>query len=73
MKFDSIGGPMDFSAPVTASPTPGQGHVHPNVYKSPVCAGQWVKGTKYMFDYVVVDNTAAPNVPVERKLQPIGA
>jgi len=73
MKFDSLGGPMDSSAPVTAAPTPGQGHVHPNVYKSPVCAGQWVKGTKYMFDYVVVDNTAAPNVPVDRKLQPIGA
>jgi branched-chain amino acid transport system substrate-binding protein len=73
MKFDSLGGPIDFTAPVTPEPKPGQSRVHPNVYKSPVCAGQWVKGTKYMFDFVVVDNTAAPNVPVERKLQPIGA
>ena len=73
MKFDSIGGSMDFSAPVTAQPTPGQGHVHPNVYKSPVCAGQWVKGTKYQFDYKIVDNTAAPDVPIDQPLQAIGA
>lgn len=65
MKFTSIGGDMDFSAPVPATTTVGQNHVHPNVYKSPACAGQWVKGTTNQYDYVVVNNTAAPMVLVE--------
>jgi len=73
MKFASIGGPIDFTAPVTAQPTPGIGHVHPNVYKCPAVAGQWVKGTKFKYDVVVVDNTAAPDLPIEAPLTPIPA
>jgi branched-chain amino acid transport system substrate-binding protein len=73
MKFDSIGGSIDFTAPVTAQPVVGPSHVNAAVYKSPVCAGQWVKGTTYPFDFVVVNNTAAPMIPVQRQLEPIPA
>jgi hypothetical protein len=68
MKVNTIGGLIDFSAPVTAKPTPGPGHVHPNVYKSPLLAAQWDKGTKHKYELVAVDNTACPDLPVKRKL-----
>ena len=74
MKFDTMVGPIDFSAPViTASPVPvGPGHVADHVYKSPCMAGQWVKGTTYPFNFVGVANVAAPNIPVDAQLVPIG-
>jgi branched-chain amino acid transport system substrate-binding protein len=72
MKFTSIGGDMDFSAPVaTDMNKPGQSHVHPNVYKSPACAGQWIQGTNYPYDYVVVSNAAAPMVSVGAQQIPV--
>jgi branched-chain amino acid transport system substrate-binding protein len=73
MKLDTIGGSIDFTAAVTAQPTPGLNHVHPNVYKSAIMAGQWVKGTKYKFDYLSVDNTNYPSISATGKLAAIAS
>ncbi len=35
----------------------------PNVAKTPLVGGQWVKGTKYPFDLVITSNASAPNIP----------
>jgi branched-chain amino acid transport system substrate-binding protein len=69
MKLDTIGGHIDFSAPVTPQPTPGPGHVHPNCYKSIIMGTQWIKGAKAgTVDLVTVDNTSCPDVPTNAKL-----
>ena len=65
IKMDTIEGPVDFTLPVkdgTARPVP-------NVYKPPICLGQWVKGSdigsKWPYDLVLVNNAAAPMIPVQ--------
>jgi branched-chain amino acid transport system substrate-binding protein len=40
----------------------GSGPV-PNVAKTPLVGGQWVKGTAHPFDLVITSNTAASNIP----------
>ena len=35
----------------------------PNVCTTPVAGGQWVKGTKYPYDLVVVNNSQATEGP----------
>jgi len=71
MKFEGMCGLVDFSAPIE-DPIPGPRRVHEHVYKEPVMAGQWVKGTHgNAFDYVSVSNVAAPNIPVDAELLPI--
>lgn len=62
MKYDSIAGPIDF--------TPGGGPF-PNTAQTPLAIGQWRKGTKYPLDLQVVANSAAPQVPIQSKPQPI--
>jgi branched-chain amino acid transport system substrate-binding protein len=55
-KLDTIVGTVDWSAgPV------------PNVAKTPLVGGQWVKGAKYPFDLVITSNTLAPNIPTGGK------
>ena len=42
-----------------------------NVVATPILGGQWVKGTgKYPLDFVLVENSSDPNVPVAAKLIP---
>jgi branched-chain amino acid transport system substrate-binding protein len=41
----------------------------PNVCTTPITGGQWVKGTKYPYDLVVVNNSQAPEVPTQGELQ----
>ena len=48
----------------------GKGPVK-NVAKTPLVGGQWVKGKKYKYDLVVVNNQTAPNIPATGKLKPI--
>jgi branched-chain amino acid transport system substrate-binding protein len=60
-KLDTIVGPVGW----------GQGPV-PNVTKTPLVGGQWVKGKEFRFDMVIVTNRAAPAVPTSGKLRPIG-
>lgn len=35
----------------------------PNVAKTPLVGGQWVKGAKYPFELVITSNSNAPNIP----------
>jgi len=42
-----------------------------NVCKTPLVAGQWVKGDKWKYDLIVVANTEAPEIPVKAKPIPI--
>jgi branched-chain amino acid transport system substrate-binding protein len=42
-----------------------------NVCKTPLVAGQWVKGDKWPFDLIVVANTEAGDIPVKAKPIPI--
>jgi len=44
----------------------------PNVTKTPLVGGQWVRGKEFRFDVVVVSNQAASSIPVSGKLRPIG-
>ncbi|WP_158243179.1 ABC transporter substrate-binding protein [Acidimangrovimonas sediminis] len=62
MKYASIAGPIDF--------TPGGGPF-PNTAETPLAIGQWRKGDKFPLDLKVVANSAAPQVPVQTKPQPI--
>ncbi len=43
----------------------------PNVCTTPITGGQWVKGEKYPYDLVVVNNSQATEVPVQAELQPL--
>ena len=49
----------------------GKGPVK-NVAKTPLVGGQWVKGKKYKYDLVIVNNQTAPNIPTGGKLKLIG-
>ena len=40
-----------------------------NVSKTPLVLGQWVKGKKHRYELVIVNNHAAPEIPVGGKLQ----
>jgi len=42
-----------------------------NVSKTPLVLGQWVKGKKYKYELVIVNNQEAPNIPVGGKLKPM--
>jgi branched-chain amino acid transport system substrate-binding protein len=42
-----------------------------NVAKTPLVGGQWVKGKKYKYDLVIVNNETAPNIPTQAKLKPL--
>jgi branched-chain amino acid transport system substrate-binding protein len=67
-KIDTIGGPIDFTAPVVWGKV-GPGHAHANVYKTPVVGGQWIKGTTYPYELAICSNAAASIVPTTAKVQ----
>jgi branched-chain amino acid transport system substrate-binding protein len=48
----------------------GKGPV-PNVAKTPLVGGQWVKGKKYKYDLVIVNNQTAKHIPARAKLKPL--
>lgn len=43
----------------------------PNVTKTPLVGGQWVRGKDGRFDIVIVSNRSAPNIPTGGKLRPL--
>lgn len=51
-QMDTIVGPISWAN----GPTP-------NVAKTPLVGGQWVKGTDFPFDLVITTNQTAPNIP----------
>ncbi len=76
-KLDTIGGLIDFTAPVSPPGPPwttGPQRVHENVYKTPLVGGQWRKGTTYPFELTIVTDAGAKGVgiPVQDKVQPLG-
>ena len=66
-KLDTLAGPIDFTAPVKE----GTAHPVPNVVKTPMVGGQWVKGSTWPYDVTIVSNAASPTVPVQSKVQPL--
>ena len=42
-----------------------------NVSKTPLVLGQWVKGTKFRTQLVIVNNQSAPNIPTGGTLKPL--
>jgi branched-chain amino acid transport system substrate-binding protein len=42
-----------------------------NVGRTPLVGGQWVKGKKFKYDFVVVNNETAPGIPATAKIKPI--
>ena len=72
MKFDSIGGPIDFSSPVAE----GSMHPVPNVYKSQQAGGQWISYPPYDIDIRICEKTSAPDAVIEvpfKSLEEFGA
>jgi branched-chain amino acid transport system substrate-binding protein len=49
----------------------GKDNPVPNVCITPLVSSQWVKGTQYKYDIVVVANSLAPDVPVQAEVQPL--
>jgi branched-chain amino acid transport system substrate-binding protein len=43
----------------------------PNVAKTPLVGGQWVKGTDFPYDLTITNNELAPNIPAGGKLRPL--
>lgn len=75
-KLETIGGLIDFTAPVDPPGPPwqvGPRHVHENVYKTPQVGGQWRKGTNYPYELTIVTDAGAPGVgiPVQDTVQPL--
>jgi branched-chain amino acid transport system substrate-binding protein len=61
-KLETIGGLIDFTAPVVGATPPfqvGPCHITENVYKTPLVGGQWRKATQYPFELTIVSNAAA--------------
>ena len=71
-KLDTIGGPIDFTAPVEKPGPPfkvGPCHIVENVYKTPLVGGQWRKGTTWKYELAICSNAAAPMIAVQDKVQ----
>ena len=64
---ETIRGPINFAAPVAA----GTRHQYYNGYNAPFVGGQWVKGAKHPFDFVVCDNVSAPNIVPVQPMEPL--
>ncbi|HEY5530070.1 MAG TPA: ABC transporter substrate-binding protein [Thermoleophilia bacterium] len=79
MKFDSIVGSIDFTAPIIAATGTGPadwpvgpGHKTKNVYDHGLGGAQWLmKGGKFTFDEVPVDNYAAPYLTADLLTAPL--
>jgi branched-chain amino acid transport system substrate-binding protein len=69
-RLETIVGPVAWQGP-----PPNQWTQMPvkNVCTTPLVAGQYVPGKKWMYEMVVVDNRRYPLIPVERKQVPLPA
>jgi branched-chain amino acid transport system substrate-binding protein len=77
-KVETIGGLIDFTAPVEPAGPPwktGPRHIHQNVYKTPQVGGQWRKGTTYPYELTVVSTAAIADsgldIKATDKVQPL--
>ena len=62
--LDTLAGNINFSAG-------GAGNPVPNVATTPLAGGQWIKGTKYPFDLVIVSNAVAPDATIQQDVTPL--
>ena len=72
-KMDTIAGPIDFTAAITA-PVPGPGRISENCYKTPLFGNQWRKsaaGSKFPYEATIVSDVAGSMVPVQGTVQPM--
>jgi branched-chain amino acid transport system substrate-binding protein len=69
-KVETIVGPIDFTQQVGAT---GGTRPVPNVVRTPLAGGQWIKGSKFPFDLVICSNKNWSMVPVTAKMQPLTA
>ena len=71
-KLDTIAGPVDFTAPITA-PTVGAARISENCCKTPLFGNQWRKAAaadaKFPFEATIVSNAAGKMVPVQDKVK----
>ncbi|MGV7216022.1 ABC transporter substrate-binding protein [Bradyrhizobium sp. UFLA05-112] len=44
---------------------------HPNVAKTPILGGQWVKGSKWPYDLKIIETALYPIMPPQGKLEPL--
>jgi branched-chain amino acid transport system substrate-binding protein len=56
--LDTLAGHINFSAGGATNPVP-------NVATTPLAGGQWVKGTQYPFDLLIVSNAVAPDATIQ--------
>jgi branched-chain amino acid transport system substrate-binding protein len=52
-------------------PVSWEGGPVPNVTKTPLVGGQWIKGSAYPFELTVTDNKTAPNIPSTGAAKPM--
>ncbi len=62
--LDTIAGHISFTVGGAANPVP-------NVATTPLAGGQWVKGTTYPFDLMIVSNGVAPMATIQAQVQPL--
>ena len=62
--LDTIGGHISFTAGGASNPVP-------NVCTTPLAGGQWIKGTKYPFDLMIVANAEAPMATIQQDVTPL--
>lgn len=73
-KLDTIGGPIDFTAPIEQDIRIGVGRISANCYKTPLFGNQWRKapaGSKFPYESVIVSNVAGSMVPKQDNVQPM--
>ena len=59
--LDTLAGHVTFSGGGAPNPVP-------NVATTPLAGGQWVKGTQYPFDLMIVSNAVAPDATIQAKV-----
>jgi branched-chain amino acid transport system substrate-binding protein len=69
-KLTTIGGVIDFTQEIGAA---GSTRPVKNSVRLPCPGGQWIKGQKWPFDLVLVEQGLWPDIPVGAKLQPLSA
>ena len=75
-KLETIGGLIDFTAPVEPVGPPwkvGPRHIVENVFKTPQVGGQWRKGMTYPYELTVCSNAGCPDsgIPTQDKVKPL--
>jgi branched-chain amino acid transport system substrate-binding protein len=69
-KVTTIDGELDFTQEVGAK---GGTRPVPNVVRTPLAGGQWLKSPKFNYDITLCSNANWPMIPVKGTLKPLGA